>query len=49
MNLSGWYRALREYLATPKGNFDFWDYARALFLIILTCILTALLLYWGGA
>ena len=47
--IKGWYRAFREYLATPKGAFDFKDYARALLMVILTCVLLILLLYWGGA
>ncbi len=48
MNLKGWYRALREYLRTPKGAFDFKDYLRALLLIILTCALIIMILQIGG-
>ncbi|XOQ26697.1 MAG: DUF2970 domain-containing protein [Mitsuokella multacida] len=34
--LIGYGRALRAYLATPKGAFDAKDYGRALFIIFLS-------------
>ena len=47
--LCGYWRTLRQYLATPKGQHDSLDYGKALLLIILTMVLACLGLYmWGG-
>ncbi|SHK75669.1 hypothetical protein SAMN05216582_11620 [Selenomonas ruminantium] len=48
--LSGYYRTMRQYLATPKGAHDSRDYARAVLLIMLTMAVVYLILYFvGGA
>lgn len=46
--LRGYWRTLRQYLATPKGAHDSRDYAKALLLILLTIAVIYLLLYAGG-
>lgn len=48
LDLCGYYRTLRQYLATPKGAHDSRDYARAVLLIVLTMVLCYLLIYLGG-
>ena len=48
-HLQGYYRAMRQYLSTPKGAHDSKDYVRAVLLIVLTIAAVYLLLYmWGG-
>ncbi|BAL84029.1 hypothetical protein SELR_23210 [Selenomonas ruminantium subsp. lactilytica TAM6421] len=47
-HLSGYYRTLRQYLATPKGAHDSRDYARALLLMLLTMVVVCLILYFVG-
>ena len=46
--LSGYYRTLRQYLATPKGAHDSRDYARAVMLMLLTMAAVCLILYLVG-
>lgn len=40
----GYLRTLQQYLATPKGQHDFWDDMRAGGLILLTILLVWLLI-----
>ncbi|SDP36624.1 hypothetical protein [Selenomonas ruminantium] len=47
-HLSGYYRTLRQYLATPKGAHDSRDYARALLIMLLTMVVVCLILYFVG-
>ena len=47
-HLSGYYRTLRQYLASPKGAHDSRDYARALLLMLLTMVVVCLILYFVG-
>lgn len=47
-HLSGYYRTLRQYLATPKGAHDSRDYAKAVGLILLTMAVVCLILYFVG-
>ncbi|MBO5652113.1 MAG: hypothetical protein J5908_11610 [Selenomonas sp.] len=47
--LFGYWRTLRQYLATPKGRHDSRDYGRALLFMALTIVLIYIGLYvWGG-
>ncbi len=41
----GYRRALRAYLATPKGAFDVKDYGRAMFILFLSIALAMLLVH----
>ncbi len=47
-HLSGYYRTLRQYLATTKGTHDSRDYAKAVGLILLTMAVVCLILYFVG-
>ena len=46
MKFLAFWHAFRNYLATPKGAHDAWDYGRALLLIALTCIAAVILFDW---
>lgn len=48
--IAGYIKTIRQYLKTPKGRHDFWDYLKAAIIISLTMLLVFLLLkYLAGA
>ena len=47
-HLSGYYRTLRQYLATPKGTHDSRDYARAALWMLVTMAGICLMMYFVG-
>lgn len=47
-HLFGYYRTLRQYLASPKGAHDSRDYAHAVMLMLLTMMFVCLFLYFVG-
>lgn len=40
---TGYLRTLRQYLNTEKGSHDFWDYSRALVIMIIVMLLVCFL------
>lgn len=42
-----YWRTVRQYLATEKGNHDFWDHLRALALIVLSMAVAVALVHFA--
>ena len=45
--IGGYLRTLKNYFATNKGRHDILDYIRAVIIIALTALLTALIIFLG--
>ena len=45
--MENYLKALKNYLRTPKGRHDFFDFLKAAGIIFLTALLVGLIFYWS--